>query len=308
MTGRPTVSVVLPTARRPRGLAAALAGLAGQEGAPPHEVVVVDNAPGDPAVAATLREHPGCRVVVEPRPGAAHARNAGVAAALADVVAFVDDDCVPDSGWLAALHAPLLAGDADLVGGRVLLAPDRPRPGWLAPGLEGYLTHLDLGPLPRPLGPGETLLTASLLARRADLLAHPFDPVLGPRPGSQVVADDVQVVRDLRAAGARAWWAPGAVVVHDLPEERLHPQWLLRRAFWQGRSDWRVDRPALQARRAHGARVAAGWWADELRRRAREPRTRATALHAACDLARTAGCLVEAASWRRPGPTPTGER
>lgn len=310
MDSAPGITVAVPTFRRPAGLARALAGLAAQTGAPAYEVVVVDNdsAPHPPLhLPAGIR----ARVVHEPTPGAAAARNRALAETRSPLIAMLDDDVVPASGWLAALAAPVLAGQADLTGGRVVLDSDVPRPRWLAPALEGYLTALDLGPTARPLSTTESLLTASLLTR-TDLLRAigGFDPALGPRGPRQYVGDDVQVVRDLRAAGARAHWVPDSVVVHELPASRLRPGWLLRRAWLQGRSDWRVDRAALADRRAGGVRVAASWLGGELRQRRRDAFGRQMAFHAACDLARTAGALTEVASWHcfsasrlRPGRT-----
>lgn len=293
------ISVVLPTFRRPAALSRVLDGLAAQRGAPAFEVVVVDNDDAlhlPPALPAGLR----ARVVVESTRGAAAARNRGLAEAAAALVALIDDDVVPDPDWLAMLAAPVLAGRADLTGGRVVLDPTVARPAWLAQPVEGYLTALELGPEERPLADGESLLTASLLTRTGlfrDIGG--FDLDLGPRGGTQLVGDDVQVVRDLRAAGARAVWVPSAVVVHELPASRLRPGWILKRAYLQGRSDWRVDRVALRSRRAAGARVALAWLSDQWRhRRAEGLRSPAVAFQAACDLARTAGALREAAAIR----------
>jgi GT2 family glycosyltransferase len=295
--------VVLPTYRRQAALARVLAGLAAQRSAPAFEVIVVDNDDQphpQPSLPAGL---PG-RVVTEPTPGAAAARNRGLGEAAAPLVALIDDDVVPDPDWLAMLAAPVLSGRADLTGGRVVLDPLVPRPRWLAVPVEGYLTALELGTDERPLAAGETLLTASLLTR-TELFRRigGFDLRLGPRGRTQLVGDDVQVVRDLRAAGARATWVPAAVVVHELPASRLRPTWILKRAYLQGRSDWRVDRQALRGRRAGGARVALSWWANQWsRRRAEGLRSPAVAFHAACDVARTAGALREAtALWGR-GP------
>jgi len=39
------------------------------------------------------------------RSGPAAARNAGIAQASGELVAFTDDDCLPDPGWVRALHA-----------------------------------------------------------------------------------------------------------------------------------------------------------------------------------------------------------
>jgi GT2 family glycosyltransferase len=293
------ITIVVPTYRRPAALARLLAGLARQAAAPPYQLVVVDN---DPRPHAEPELPAGAVLVREPAPGAAAARNRGVAETTTPLLAMLDDDVVPEAGWLRALAEPVLEGRADLVGGRVVLDPDAPRPRWLAPAIEGYLTALDLGEAERALQPDESLLTANLLTRTALLReVGGFDTGLGPRPGAQIVADDVQLVRALRGAGARAVYAPGAVVVHELPAERLQRRWLLRRAYLQGRSDWRVDRSSLTGRRAGGARVAASWWWEQSKARWREGLLDpAVAFHAGCDTVRTAGALVEAASWRSP--------
>ena len=95
--------------------------------------------------------------------------------------------------------------------------------------------------------------------------------------------------------GYTYWLTP--VVVHELPAERLRPAYLLRRAYAQGRSDWRLDADVLAPRRLHGARVPLEWGVAELRRRARERgQGRATLFHTLCDVARTAGGLREAAT------------
>jgi len=72
---------------------------------PRHEVVVVDNrvrVPADDALPALLAGRT-VRLVTERRPGLSAGRNAGVAAARGDVVAFTDDDVQVDPRWLRAL-------------------------------------------------------------------------------------------------------------------------------------------------------------------------------------------------------------
>jgi GT2 family glycosyltransferase len=81
------------------------------------EVVVVDNASTDDT--SDVASQGGARVVVEPRPSRSLARNAGVAAAAGDRIAFIDAECEADPGWLAALVAcldrsPLVAGPVGL--------------------------------------------------------------------------------------------------------------------------------------------------------------------------------------------------
>lgn len=300
------VSIVLPTFRRPAALRRALGGLAAQGPAPRFEVVVVDNDADGSAratvAAASAAVRGRVRYVIEPRRGATHARNRGIGEARGGVVVTLDDDVVPAPGWLAALVAPIADGRADAVGGRVLLDPSVRRPRWFDEGgIGGYLTHLDLGPADRALGAGEIIITASA-AFRAGLLRDVggFDVAFGPRGRTQLVNDDVQVLRAVQAAGGIVWWAPQAVVTHELPPARLRPSWIVRRAYLQGRSDWMVDRPALEARRANGARIALTWLRRELGQRRREGLRRPeVAFHAACDVARTLGSLREALGWGR---------
>jgi glycosyltransferase involved in cell wall biosynthesis len=100
----PAVSVVIPTFERMDVLPEVLAGLANQRGAPGFEVVVVDDGSRD-ATAGFLRAYGGplaLTVLSQANRGPAAARNAGVRAAAAPLVAFLGDDTVPEPGWLAA--------------------------------------------------------------------------------------------------------------------------------------------------------------------------------------------------------------
>ena len=93
------------TRDRATRLRALLASLAAQRRVS-FEVVVVDDGSGDETPQA-LRSAPGAlelRTIRLERPrGPAAARNAGWRSARSELVAFIDDDCVAEPGWLAAL-------------------------------------------------------------------------------------------------------------------------------------------------------------------------------------------------------------
>jgi glycosyltransferase involved in cell wall biosynthesis len=74
---------------------------------PEYEVVVVDNASRDPAVAEVVAQS-GCRYVREDGPGLNWARNRGIEEANHDLIAFIDDDALAASGWLRG-HCPWLS-------------------------------------------------------------------------------------------------------------------------------------------------------------------------------------------------------
>lgn len=90
----------------------------------PHgiECIVVDNgSPRDPADA--VARFPGVRLLHEPAPGAAMARNRGVAETTAPILLFLDADCVPGPGWAAHARATVQAARRDgadpVIGGAV---------------------------------------------------------------------------------------------------------------------------------------------------------------------------------------------
>jgi glycosyltransferase involved in cell wall biosynthesis len=121
------VSVVVPTCRRPGPLARALEALCAQtHPKEAFEVIVVDNADGADAVAAPFAARLPLRLVTEARRGPAAARNAGARVARAAHLAFLDDDCRPEPGWVAALADALRARPDALIGGSTLEQDD----GW----------------------------------------------------------------------------------------------------------------------------------------------------------------------------------
>jgi len=126
------VTVVVPTYRRPDLLARCLAALAAQTLHPGrYEIVVCDDGPGEDvrrlALAAGGGTGPEVRYVpVTATQGPAGARNAGWRSARAPVVAFTDDDTVPDPHWLEAGLAAMAPG-VDAAAGRIVMPlPQRP--------------------------------------------------------------------------------------------------------------------------------------------------------------------------------------
>jgi GT2 family glycosyltransferase len=89
------------------------------------EILVVDNASTEPLAAVAAR-FPDVRFVTEPSAGAANARNRGVTESSAPNIFFLDADCVPAPGWLAAAKA--VVGRADLVGGAIDVFDETPPP------------------------------------------------------------------------------------------------------------------------------------------------------------------------------------
>jgi ABC-type amino acid transport substrate-binding protein len=218
--GSPAVSVVVPARNCAGTLPRTLAALAAQDYPGPVEVVVVDDCSDDDTAA--LAERAGVRVVrLDRQHGPAGARNAGIAATGAPLIAFTDADCAPAPGWLAAIVAAL--ADADLVTG-----PVHPDPG------------VAVGPFDRTLhltGPSPRFETANLAVRRAQAEAvggfERFAPAAGgPGPQDGHFGEDAVFGWRVRRSGGRIAFAPAALVHHAVfgrgPRDYVAERWRLR--------------------------------------------------------------------------------
>jgi glycosyltransferase involved in cell wall biosynthesis len=112
----PRVSVVVPVLDMADTIGACLDALIGQSLAPnAREIIVVDNGSSD-GTRDVVARYP-VTLLEERAPGAASARNRGLAAARGQLIAFTDADCVASRGWLAHLVRSADASAADVVAG-----------------------------------------------------------------------------------------------------------------------------------------------------------------------------------------------
>ena len=118
------MDVVVPTKDDPRLEACVRAVLAQDHPAEALRVIVVDNGSAHPQRHVADLD-PRVEFLVEPRPGSYAARNAALAVARGDVLAFTDSDTLPDPGWVSGALRALDAG-AQVVAGRVRVYPRDP--------------------------------------------------------------------------------------------------------------------------------------------------------------------------------------
>lgn len=226
------VAVSAITYGRPRGLASLLAGIAALEEPEGVDlrVVIVDNDPDGSAkpIVDEWRAAIRCPVdyAVEAERGIPAARNRAVLLARdagCESIVFVDDDEVPEPGWLVELLRVRSDTAADVVTGPVIPEFERTPPGWLAPFFDrprfadgaiiGYARTsnvlVDLAALP----PGEA----------------PFSPKLALTGGS-----DTHLFMRMARRGARIAWADRAIVHETMPSSRVTPRWLVRREYRRG--------------------------------------------------------------------------
>ncbi|HEY0104189.1 MAG TPA: glycosyltransferase family 2 protein [Brevundimonas sp.] len=227
------VAVIVPTLRRPESLGRALRSLFAQTGVLDRvaEIVVVDNDPSGSAavtVSALGKASPWPLLYVHaPTPGVATARNAGLAATAAPLIAFLDDDEAASPDWLAALLRAQAEIGADAVFGPIAgRAPEAAD--WLRPYLERFFGRE---------GPDRTMLVDSpwgcgnsLLVRATALPGSaPFDTRADHAGG-----EDDALFAALGQRGGRFGWAADAWVEEFAPAHRATLKYALARAFAYG--------------------------------------------------------------------------
>lgn len=94
-----SATVAVCTRERPDDLRRCLAALAAMPN-DGQEILVVDNCPRTDATRRVVEGFPAVRYLLESRPGLDVARNRALHEASNEIVAFSDDDAVPDPGWL----------------------------------------------------------------------------------------------------------------------------------------------------------------------------------------------------------------
>ena len=264
----PSISVVICTYNNAGTLDHTLRHLADQEGTAglSWDILVVDNNCTDrtqDVVRAWTTSMPvPCRAITETRQGVNHARVAGARHSTGDWIAYIDDDCLLEPGWLREAASFIARHpDAGGFGGQVVLRWEEPPP---PPYVEGFgyafaETRLGDQELKRTW-----LAGAGMVLRRAALVATGWLDVqlLDDRIGRRLVSGgDVEL--GLRIAEQfEIWYAPHCVLHHSIPARRTERRYLRRLVFGLGRSSHDV---ALLTW-THGP---SAWWRHAARRAGR---------------------------------------
>jgi len=229
------LSIIICTHNRPKDLKSCLAALTPQL-RDSVEVIIIDSASEPPATAQPLAEHPHIRLHRLTKPGLSLARNVAVSLSKGPWLAFLDDDAVPDSGWMDEILAlierlPPRTGAAGLY----------TYPLW-PPGVDTNLPELWNEHLSFVELDGEMDLTNApvfvganmLLHRQAVIEAGGFPEHLSRQGQLLISGEDVYMVEKLRRAGWSIWYSSRPRAGHHIPRDRLESAWFRKRMFWQG--------------------------------------------------------------------------
>jgi len=238
------VTVCIATHKRCSGLAKLLGSLVAQQGAPPFDVIVVDNdkEKSAEAVALEFRDKLQLTYLVEPVRGIARTRNRAIASSRSPFLAFIDDDEWALPGWLTAFDRARSSYHADALVGPVEIEFD--------PEVSELVRNCGLFGAMRPaqkpsagnrhvrgLPPEGVELrwyygaTSNAYVRRDALPDReaPFSTRFDLIGGS-----DVDLFKRMIDAGSRLMACSNAVVVEHRPLARANFAWILRRALRNG--------------------------------------------------------------------------
>lgn len=196
------VTVIVCTRDRPSQLARALTAISNSGLRRRDQIIVVDSASVSIDTGEVARSA-GAQLIRVDEPGLSRARNAGVAAARCDIIAFTDDDCEPAPGWLDAMRSSFIDPSIGFVTGRIL------------PIGEGTASAID-SDIPKrytgvqdPFGIGHG---ANMAFRRAAISRFDEDLGAGARFKS---AEDTDMFWRCLSLGWDALYYPSSLVYHE---------------------------------------------------------------------------------------------
>jgi len=212
-----TATVAICTRERPEELARTLGAVASLAGAA-HRILVIDNAPRTTRTREVTERFRDVRYVCEPTPGLNVARNRAVRESSTDLVAFTDDDAVPEPEWLDALIANFADPRVQCATGLTLPLELETEAQELfeevSPFARGFRRRVFDGQYDNPVEVGRVGAGANMALRREIVdLVGPFDERLDGGTPTCSGGDHEMFVRIL-AAGYQIAYDPAAVSWH----------------------------------------------------------------------------------------------
>lgn len=224
---RMRISVVVVTFNRPEEVKKAVDSLLNQS-VKPFEIIIVDDASTPP-----LRmKVDGTRTKLkrfDKEIGLSSARNYGIDVAKGEYIAFIDDDCIASKNWIEEIQKGIRAG-GDILGG-----PLRPRfrakpPEWWNEKHLGYFVGV---------GNSETrdIWGANMVFRKEVFRKiGVFNPNVGRQKGKLLAGEDTDLIAKGKRAHALILFMSNAEVFHMVRPERLTLSYIIRWAYYSGKS------------------------------------------------------------------------
>lgn len=212
------------------------------------ELIVVDNASSDDTHAVYDAHEKSIpipsRYIYEETLGLSAARNRAVAEAKGDVLAFLDDDAIPEPDWLVGLLACYRDHpDAECVGGKVVLRWVGTPPPWWGPSMDHHLSAVDYGEQPLKLTYPRYPYGANISFKKTVFdRGECFDPSLGRRGKALGGGEEMALCLAIEGVGGGIYYTPASSVRHLAEAARANTAYLYKKSVLHGRSAARLER------------------------------------------------------------------
>lgn len=240
----PSVSIIICTYNRSDLLITTLQSLLTLDDLEQAEMIVVDNCSKDDTAdcvkkfIATHRAVLDIRYIMEPAQGLSAARNTGILASKAPLIAFLDDDAIPCQTWITTIVSTFQSkAEVMAMGGKIAPIFESKRPEWLIRPFELPYTIVDLGnrvkEYPSRLHP----CGANMAMRKIvfDISLFPLD--LGRKGDSLLSGEESWLFGQIQKEGHSILYHPKMAVDHFVPASRLTEDWIMKRYYSQGISN-----------------------------------------------------------------------
>ena len=237
------LSLIIATYNRAEQLMITLRSVAAQSKTSAQwECIVVDNNSTDNTkerVEEFIAEHPRLNIIYhfESKQGLSHARNAGIARAKGDIIAFIDDDerIVPDfiSAYIKLFDNYPAAMAA---GGKIIAEYPTGQPRWMSYYTERPIANpMDFGDYVRPFPKGRIPGGGNMAMRREvfDKIGV-FNTSLGRTGKSLIGGEESDLFERVAKAGMECYYVPRAVMYHIIPAEKLTDAYFERLCYNTG--------------------------------------------------------------------------
>jgi len=192
----------------------------------PYEVIVIDDA-SDPPFKALKSNHKYKLVIlrIDQELGVSACRNLGVIYSKGDIIAFIDDDAIPDPKWIEAIEYHITKYNADIVGGLCLPIYLKETPSWWDSRILGCYLAIH-----------NTFIVGCNFAVKRDTFNKVglFRPHLGRVRGLKISNEETELILRAYKKGVKIIYCPTIRVYHFVNPSRLSLKYLIKRAWYQG--------------------------------------------------------------------------
>ena len=203
---------------------------------PPREIILVLDPDEDLTRFYRLKVSKDVRIVVSKSWGLSNARNAGVKHASGEIVAFIDDDAVADERWLERLVTAYNDPDVMGVGGLIRPLWEMDQPAWF-PAELNWIIGCSYKGLPEQRASVRNPIGCNMSFRREIFEKVGYFRTDVGRFGKTLLAGEepeisMRILNHI--PNSRIIYEPSAIVNHRVSRNRVSPQYMWRRSFYEG--------------------------------------------------------------------------